>query len=110
MAFTAQAEAPPLCEDAGGGLRVGSSRVLLEFVVRAFQDGATPEAIVQRYATMSLPDVYSVVAYYLRHREHVEAYLASRDVLAEEVRQKIEGQQDLSELRARLQAARQRRS
>ena len=47
MTFTVQAEAPPLREDASGALRVGASRVLLELVIRAFQDGATPETIVQ---------------------------------------------------------------
>ena len=107
MAFTAQVEAPPLREDAAGALRVGDSRVLLELVIRAFQDGATPETIVQRYSTLALPDVYSVIAYYLRHRTEVEAYLARREQEAEEVRQRIESQQgDLSQIRARLLAQR----
>ncbi len=107
MVFTPQAEAPPLREDADGAVRVGNSRVLLELVIRAFQDGATPEAIVQRYDTLALPDVYSVIAYYLRHRSEVEAYLARREQKAEEVRQRIETQQgDLSEIRARLLAQR----
>src|SRR5437773_7966252 len=100
MAFTAQAEAPPLREDASGALRVGDSRVLLELVVRAFQDGATPETIVQRYSTLSLPDVYAVIAYYLRHSSEVDKYLARREQTAEEVKQKIQNQQgDLSEIR-----------
>jgi uncharacterized protein (DUF433 family) len=108
VAFTAQAEAPPLREDAAGALRVGESRVLLELVIRAFQDGATPETIVQRYSTLALPDVYAVIAYYLRHRSEVEAYLARREQKAEEGRQRIESQQgDLSEIRARLLAQRQ---
>jgi hypothetical protein len=77
--------------------------VLLELVIQAFQDGATPEAIVQRYSTLALPDVYAVIAYYLRHRSEIEAYLAERNQKAEEVRQKLERQQgDLSEIRARL--------
>ena len=80
MAFTVQADAPPLREDAAGALRVGDSRVLLELVIRAFQDGATPETIVQRYSTLKLPEVYAVVAYYLRHQEEVEAYLAGREL------------------------------
>jgi uncharacterized protein (DUF433 family) len=110
MTFTAQAEAPPLHEDGAGALRVGASRVLLELVIRAFQDGATPEAIVQRYSTLALPDVYAVIAYYLRHRSEVEQYLAPREQKAEEVRQRIESQQgDLSEIRARLLARRQAR-
>src|SRR5467141_1911660 len=103
MTFTAQAEAPPLREDADGAVRVGESRVLLEIVVRAFQDGATPETIVQRYSTLALPDVYAVLAYYLRHPSEVEEYLARREQKAEEVRQRIERQQrDLSEIRVRL--------
>ncbi|HUT88793.1 MAG TPA: DUF433 domain-containing protein [Thermoguttaceae bacterium] len=108
VAFTAQAEAPPLREDGSGALRVGESRVLLELVIRAFQDGATPETIVERYATLALPDVYAVIAYYLRHRGEIEEYLARREQKAEEVAQRIENQQgDLSEIRARLLARRQ---
>jgi uncharacterized protein (DUF433 family) len=107
VTFTVQAEAPPLREDASGALRVGKSRVLLELVIRAFQDGATPEAIVQRYS-LALPDVYAVITYYLRHRSEVEGYLAEREQKAEEARQRIESQQgDLSEIRARLLARRQ---
>lgn len=108
VAFTAQPEAPPLREDALGTLRVGDSHVLLELVIRAFQDGATPETIVQRYSTLSLPDVYAVIAYYLRHRAEVEEYLSRREQKAEEVRRRLESQQgDLSEIRARLLAQRQ---
>ena len=87
-------------EDADGALRVGDTRVLLELVIRAFQDGATPETIVQRYSTLALADVYAVVTYYLRHRSEVEEYLAHREQKAEEVRSRIEsGQGDLSEIR-----------
>jgi uncharacterized protein (DUF433 family) len=108
VTFPVQAEAPPLREDASGAVRVGDSRVLLELVILAFQDGATPEAIVQRYSTLALPDVYAVIAYYLRHRSEVEGYLALREQKAEEVRQRIENQQgDLSAIRARLLARRQ---
>ena len=72
-------------------------------VVRAFQDGAAPETIVQRYSTLALPDVYAVLAYYLRHPNEVEEYLARREQKAEEVRPRIESQQgDLSEILARL--------
>src|SRR5262245_50203203 len=107
MPFTVQAEAPPIREDADGALRVGDTRVLLELVIRAFQDGATPEAIVQRYSTLALPDVYAVITNYLRHRSEIEAYLAQREQKGEEVRQKLQKQQgDLSEIRARLQARR----
>ena len=108
MDIVLRAEAPPLRRDTSGGLRVGNSRVLLELVIHAFEDGATPEAIAQRYPAATLADIYSVLAYYLRHREEIDAYLTEREQKAEEVRQRIEsGQQDLAELRKRL-LARQR--
>ena len=109
MGIVLQSEAPPLHEDASGALRVGSSRVLVELVIRAFQDGATPEAIAQRYPTATLADIYAVIAYYLRHRQELEAYLEEREQRAQEVRQRIERHQgDLADLRRRI-LARQRR-
>jgi uncharacterized protein (DUF433 family) len=103
VSITVQNEAPPLRLDSSGALRVGQSRVLLELVIHAFQDGSTPEAIVQRYPSATLPDVYAVIAYYLRHREDIEAYLATREEQAAEVRGRIEARQgDLAELRQRL--------
>ncbi len=108
MSFIVQAEAPPLREDAAGALRIGGSRVLLELVIRAFQDGATPETMVQRYSTLPLADVYAVIGYYLRHRNEIEGYLARREEKAEDVRRRLETRQgDLSEIRARLLAHRQ---
>jgi uncharacterized protein (DUF433 family) len=107
VSFPVHADAPPLREEADGALRVGDSRVLLELVIRAFQDGATPETIVQRYPTLALADVYAVVAYYLRHRIELEDYLARREHKAEEGRRRNESKQgDLSEIRARLAARR----
>jgi uncharacterized protein (DUF433 family) len=99
---------PPIRKDATGAFRIGNTRVLLELVVRAFQDGATPEAIVQRYPTVSLAEVYGVVAYYLRDQAAVEAYLAEREQLAMEVEHRVAPMAgDLTAIRARLQAMRQ---
>jgi uncharacterized protein (DUF433 family) len=98
-----QAEAPPLHEDTDGVVRVGNSRVLLELVVRAFEDGATPEAIVQRYQTLRLSDVYAVISYYLRHPAEVAAYLALRESAAGDIRRLIQNHQpDITGIRARL--------
>lgn len=108
MEITLQTEVPPLHRDGAGALRVGRSRILLELVIRAFQDGATPETIAQRYPTATLADIYAVIAYYLRHREDIEAYLIEREQQAQEIRQRIAGRQgDLADLRDRL-LARQR--
>lgn len=56
MNLVLERQPPPLREDETGSVRVGNSRVLLETVVRAFQDGASPESILNRYSTLSLSD------------------------------------------------------
>ena len=40
MAFTGKIDMLPLRQDGSGALRVGETRVLLELVIQAFQDGA----------------------------------------------------------------------
>ena len=105
MSFVALAEMPPVRED--DGLRVGTSRVLLELVIRAFDDGATPEAIVQRYNSLSLPDVYAVIAYYLRHPDLIAPYLEERERQSADLQTRIEASHpDLNGIRARLLAGR----
>ncbi|GAB4578038.1 MAG: hypothetical protein Fur0022_07700 [Anaerolineales bacterium] len=100
-----QTEVPPLHQDSTGAVRVGNSRVLLEMVIHAFENGSTPETIAQQYPTTTLADIYGVIAYYLRHRDEVAVYLSARESKAKEVRKRIEGQQgDLSDLRQRLLA------
>ncbi|MBH8563906.1 DUF433 domain-containing protein [Nostoc sp. CENA67] len=108
MNFIVEPEAPPFREDETGAIRVGNSRILLELVIRAFQDGASPESIVQRYSTLLLSDVYTTIGYYLRHQEAVKAYLNHREQLAESVKQKLSSvQPDLSLIRLRLLAQQQ---
>lgn len=100
----------PLFDDGHGGLRVTGTRVLLERIVHAFEDGATPEGIVQSYDTLGLADVYAVLTWYLQHKAEVQEYLRKRAEEAEGVRRRIEaGQPDRAELRARLMARRTRK-
>ncbi len=61
-----------------GVLYVGNTRVPLDTIVFAFNEGATPEEIVWRYPTLDLAQVYAAVSYYLQHREEVENYLDER--------------------------------
>ncbi len=103
MSLVLQRETPPLHEDIAGAIRVGNSRVLLEIVIRAFQDGASPESIVHRYSSLTLSDVYNVIGYYLRHQDTIEVYLHQREQLAESVQQKLsKAQPDLNTIRSRL--------
>jgi uncharacterized protein (DUF433 family) len=99
--------AVPLFDDGHGGLRVSGTRVLLERIVHAFEDGATPEGIVQSYDTLQRGDVYAVLTWYLRNKAEVEEYLRTRAAEAAAIRRTIEVKQpDRAELRARLIARR----
>jgi uncharacterized protein (DUF433 family) len=86
------AEAPPLRVDEGGAVRVGKSRVSLDLVVEQYENGMTPEDLVRAYDTLDLADVHAVIAYYLRHREDVRAYLKRREGEAQALRAKVEAE------------------
>ena len=86
------AEPPPLYETEQGAIRVRGTRVSLDSVIFSFNTGATPEDIVRSYDTLKLRDVYAVIAYYLDHREPVDAYVARRQAEADELRRKIEAE------------------
>src|SRR5229473_6471815 len=87
-----RAEVPPLRVDEGGAVRVGKSRISLDLVVEQYENGMTPEDMVRAYDTLVLADVHSVIAYYLRHRDAVRAYLERRAEEAESLRTKIEAE------------------
>ena len=107
MTLVLKSEKPPLRVDETGAIRVGNSRVLLEIVIRAFQDGASPESIVSQYSTLTLSDTYGAIAYYLKNQDLVEEYLDKRDRLAESVKERLQAvQPDLSRIRSRLQSQR----
>ena len=75
MSLIIGTEPLPLQIDADGVVRIGGTRMTLDTIVTAFQHGASAEEIAQQYPTVMLPDVYAAIAYYLRHRDEVEAYL-----------------------------------
>jgi uncharacterized protein (DUF433 family) len=85
-------EAPPLRVDEGGVVRVGDSRISLDLVVEQYENGMTVEDIVRAYDTLMPADVHAVIAYYLRHRPQVSAYLTLRTAEAESLRAKIEAE------------------
>jgi uncharacterized protein (DUF433 family) len=110
MMLSLAAEPLPPRPDSHGVVRVGGTRVTLDTVVGAFRDGATAEEIVQRYPTLDLGDVYAAVAYSLRHRPEVDAYLAERRRRREAVRAEDEARFDPRGIGARLLARRAARA
>jgi uncharacterized protein (DUF433 family) len=106
MALPLTTDPTPLHADEHGVVRVGGTRVTLHVVIAAFLQGATAEEIAMRYDVLSLPDVYATIAYYLRHRDEVDAYFAAQERANEEARAKYATPIDIDALRERLLARR----
>jgi uncharacterized protein (DUF433 family) len=98
----------PLRMDDSGTVRIGNSRVTLDLVVQQYENGMSPEDMVRAYDTLALADVHESIAYYLRHREAVQAYLTERQLAAAPLRENIETDRpriSLAELLARRNSA-----
>ena len=102
MLLSIATEKPPLRTDADGIVRIAETRVTLDTVVTAFEEGATAEEIAQQYPTLALADVYAVIGYYLRQHDEVAAYLQERQRQATAVRQQNETRFDPQGIRTRL--------
>jgi len=108
MSLSIETEPIPLKADADGVMRVGGTRVTLDTIVAAFNEGTTAEEIVHQYPSLHLADVYALIGYYLRHRPVVEAYLRQRKQQAGDVRKQNESRFDPHGVRDRLLARRAR--
>ena len=109
-ALTIEPMTAPLHVDETGTIRVGGTRLLLDLVVSAFNDDAAPEEIVSHYLVLRLADAYAVIAYYLDHKQEIDAYIAEGEEKGKEWRAFWEARipeevkQRLRDARARLDA------
>ena len=98
----------PLYTDEHGKIRVVGTRVLLELVIHAYNQGETAEGILDSYPTLNLADIYAVLAYYLKNRAEVDAYMRQAEAAADHIQREVEAaySPDTQALRARLRACR----
>jgi uncharacterized protein (DUF433 family) len=100
----------PLTRWEDGSIRVGNTRILLDLVVYAFNEGRTPEEIVLNYPTLKLSEVYGAITHYLENRDQIDAYIAQREDEAEQLWTKIESDPQQKQLRQKLLARRAEQS
>ena len=79
----------PLLRNPDGVILIAGTRVSIDLVIHHFKLGATAEEIAYKFPTVKLLDIYSVITYYLSHRDEVEAYLGEQDRESERVRSEI---------------------
>lgn len=107
MSITIHPEPSPLRLDEAGTIRIGNTRITLDVFLADHRRGITPEQIVERLDTLTLPDVYGALEYYYRHQEELDSYLQSRREEAERMQREIEATQpSFAEVKARLLARR----
>jgi uncharacterized protein (DUF433 family) len=102
MSIAIQTDPVPLKMDEDGAIRVGGTRVTLDIILAEYQLGATAEQIAAAYDTVPLADVHAAIAYYLRHKVEVDAYLEQRRREAENLRRESESRYVRQGLRERL--------
>ena len=90
-------------EQRDGGYWITGTRVSLDTAVYAFLRGAAPESIAQSVPSVTLEQVYGAIAFYLSHRDEIDAYLGQGDVDFEEMRKEARAANPL--LYRKLEAA-----
>jgi uncharacterized protein (DUF433 family) len=85
-------ETIPLTRWDDGSIRVTGSRVTLDLIIMEFNEGFTPEQIIQDFRTLRLDDVYAIITYYLRHKNELDEYLQVRDQEEEAIFQEHEAE------------------
>jgi uncharacterized protein (DUF433 family) len=93
--------------DEQGARRIGQTRVSLDSVVIAYQQGHSPETIRQQYPALTLEEVNGAITFYQANRDDVKRYLEQQQKLWNDLRQKANQEQNpvIERLRKLRQAA-----
>ncbi|HTX76752.1 MAG TPA: DUF433 domain-containing protein [Terracidiphilus sp.] len=67
-------------ENRNNSFYLAGSRVPLDFIVREFREGESPEAIRSDFPTLTLEQVYGAIAFYLGHQDEVDKAIVERDL------------------------------
>ena len=76
----------PVRRDKHGVIRVGDTRISLDAVVHAFNEGMDAAESQYNYDTLTLADIYAAIGYYLHNKTRIDTYLADRKAGYEKLR------------------------
>src|SRR5215469_864412 len=67
-------------EERDGGYYIAGTRISLDSIVHAFQDGESPEGILRSFPMAGpLVRIYGAITFYLENREKVEEYFRAQE-------------------------------
>jgi uncharacterized protein (DUF433 family) len=100
----------PYVHDRDGNLYVGQSRVTVDTIVAQWQAGRTPEQIHASFASVPLAAVYGTIAYYLEHKDELDAFFRDTEEMdaARQAADEAAHPEFYASLRERLAQARER--
>ena len=75
---------------------------MLDTVIGSFHEGASAEDIASHYPSLELVVMYEVIAYYLRHRAELDAYLERSKVESAALQAVTEAKYDPTGIRTLL--------
>lgn len=102
MSLTLGSERIPLLRDADGTIRIGNTRVTLESVAYAFEEGDSAESIQEAFPNLSLSDIYLVLGYCLKYPKQLADYLSQQNQFNENARKQDESRFQAENVKARL--------
>jgi uncharacterized protein (DUF433 family) len=91
-----------LTQDDDGYIHVTHHRIGLLDLVYYYNEGYSPEALLEAFPTLSLALVHKVIAFYLEDKAAVDAYVAACEAEIERQRAVAPRGPDAAELRRRL--------
>lgn len=104
---------PPdfLAKDDLGFVHFAGHRIGLHHVIRLYNDGFSPEGIVEAFPSLSLLQVHKAIVYYLENQAVVDAYMRVHDEHFErEAGNSPNTTPTVEELRRRFEAMRRARA
>ncbi len=69
----------PYVESRSDGYWIAETRVALDSIIYEFQNGQSPESIVQSFPVLNLEQVYGAIVFYLANRSLIDAYLVEEE-------------------------------
>jgi uncharacterized protein (DUF433 family) len=89
-------------QHADGYMHATSHRIGLEDLVSYYNEGYSPEALLDVFPTLPLALIHKLIAFYLENQAEVDAYVATCEAEMERQRAVTPRGPDVAELRRRL--------
>ena len=95
-----------LQRDTDGFVRLTGHRIGLHHVIRAYNEGFSPEMLAGEFPTLSLALIHKVIAFYLENQPEVDRHIAAEEQASESQRAAAMPGPRFQELRQRLRKLR----